>query len=274
MTKILTTQNAQITTAAVEVKTLTISGKQVTQSVFRQLQEAELVAEDGTLNGVPWGFVNYHPDKCEKDSIRHLHVIWQRGSDLLRSHVDLTPTFDRRDSADRVFYSESADVFMSCCVREMLHGRAVPYFNGQPVNRRTNGVGRSEPTQGRTNVIRGVPTYLEMSSAAYKAVCEADGIDARRAGAIREAEKEGKERAANPDAKVGTWQREALADCEKALAAAMVALDEWWLSGEDSPLVDLYRVFDAEVKQEAERRQRHRDTMAAIAELPHLFIAV
>lgn len=83
MTKILTTQNAQITTAAVEVKTLTISGKQVTLSVFRQLIHEDLVSEDGALNGLPWGHVNYHPWKCEGAS--HLHVVWQKGEELRRA---------------------------------------------------------------------------------------------------------------------------------------------------------------------------------------------
>jgi hypothetical protein len=88
MTKMLTTQNAQITTAAVEVKTLTISGKQVTLAVFRQLREEPLISEDGTLNGAPWGVVNYHPDKCGVHLTEHVHVIWQAGAELLRSRVN------------------------------------------------------------------------------------------------------------------------------------------------------------------------------------------
>ena len=83
----LTVHNAQIKTAAVEVKTLTISGKQVTLAVFRQLMEECLVDDEtNALNGVPWGMVNYHPDKsC--DWRTHLHVVWQKGADLRRSTV-------------------------------------------------------------------------------------------------------------------------------------------------------------------------------------------
>lgn len=87
MTKQLTTQNATITTAAVEVKTLTISGKQVTLAVFRQLRETALLDLEGAFTGEPWGHVNYHPDKCDSDP-QHLHVVWQQGSDLLRSRVN------------------------------------------------------------------------------------------------------------------------------------------------------------------------------------------
>lgn len=84
----LTVHNAQISTATVEIKTLTISGKQVTLAVFRQLIEQPLIASDGTLNGVPWGTVNYHPDKCSSDDPRHWHVVWQDGGELRRSRVD------------------------------------------------------------------------------------------------------------------------------------------------------------------------------------------
>jgi hypothetical protein len=82
----LTTETATITTAAIQIRTLTIGKKQVTLAVFRQLREEPLIAEDGTLNGVPWGTVNYHPDKCG-DAKEHIHVVWQHGDELRRSHV-------------------------------------------------------------------------------------------------------------------------------------------------------------------------------------------
>jgi hypothetical protein len=90
----LRVHNAAIRTASVEMQTITIDGKQVTQSVFRQLRERDVVGEDGRLNGKPWGFVNYHPDKCG-GSESHLHVVWQSGADLFRSRVDLEVTFPR-----------------------------------------------------------------------------------------------------------------------------------------------------------------------------------
>lgn len=88
MPKQLTVHNATITTASVEVKTLTISGKQVTLAVFKQLREEPMIGEDGAFLGEPWGYVNYHPDKCGDDRTKHLHVVWQRDGDLLRSRVD------------------------------------------------------------------------------------------------------------------------------------------------------------------------------------------
>lgn len=85
--KKLTAENAVIKTAFVEVKTLTISGKQVTLAVFRQLPKEDLISlRDLKMNGVPWGHVNYHPDKCSEAST-HLHVVWQKTTQLLRATV-------------------------------------------------------------------------------------------------------------------------------------------------------------------------------------------
>jgi hypothetical protein len=83
----LTVHNAEIRTATVEIKTLTVSGKQVTLAVFRQLIQDHLIDQDGGLRGTPWGVVNYHPDKCG-DHPYHLHVAWQNGSDLRRDRID------------------------------------------------------------------------------------------------------------------------------------------------------------------------------------------
>jgi hypothetical protein len=90
----LTVQNAEIKTASVELKTLTVSGKQVTLAVFRQLREEELINYDGTLNGVAWGVVNYCPQGAGKCLHRaHWHVVWQSGTDLLRDTVEKAADF-------------------------------------------------------------------------------------------------------------------------------------------------------------------------------------
>ncbi len=96
----LTAQTAEIQTAAVEIRTLTVSGKQVTQAVFRQLREQPLVTEAGEFTGLPWGTVNYHPDRCADDG-EHRHVVWQEGAELRRSKV-YRPHFSR-------YWPESAD---------------------------------------------------------------------------------------------------------------------------------------------------------------------
>lgn len=89
-------EDAKIKTAAVEIKSLTVSGKQVTLAVFRQLQEESLFDMDGcdmTFEGIPWGRVNYHFDKCGIDPetgkhYTHLHIVWQKGNELRRTLVE------------------------------------------------------------------------------------------------------------------------------------------------------------------------------------------
>jgi hypothetical protein len=79
----LTSQNAIVRTATVEIKTMSIGNKQVTLAVFRQLKE-ELVIDlkTGGLHGVPWGIVNYFWGDCQ--TWPHLHVVWQKGTELRR----------------------------------------------------------------------------------------------------------------------------------------------------------------------------------------------
>jgi hypothetical protein len=80
---IINVEKAQIKTTAVEIKTLTVSGKQVTLSVFRQIPEEELVDwETMSLKGVPWGNINYFwKDNGNED---FFHLLWQKGKELRR----------------------------------------------------------------------------------------------------------------------------------------------------------------------------------------------
>jgi hypothetical protein len=82
----MTTREATVRTAQVEIKALTISGKQVTLAVFRQLQKEDLITENLEFAGIPWGTVNYHPD-CAQVHEPHVHVVWQKGDELRRAVV-------------------------------------------------------------------------------------------------------------------------------------------------------------------------------------------
>ena len=84
-----TIKNVQVSTAKVEIQRLSLGDKEITIAVFRQFIEEPLVAADGSLNGIPWGIVNYHPDKCSNDP-RHWHIVWQKGDELRRSQVTVT----------------------------------------------------------------------------------------------------------------------------------------------------------------------------------------
>jgi hypothetical protein len=123
----LTVRNAQVSTATVEIKTLTVSGKQVTLAVFRQLIEAPLIAEDGSLNGDAWGTVNYHPGKCGDDA-PHWHVVWQLGDELRRSQVSMTY------QPEPVFWSKALTHLHAASVHHWLVTGEVRYFQGRIFN--------------------------------------------------------------------------------------------------------------------------------------------
>ncbi len=82
----ITVDTASIETATVAINTLTISGKQVTLDVFRQLKDAALINHEGSLAGPPWGMVNYHQKSCDKLE-KHVHVVWQLGDQLRQDTV-------------------------------------------------------------------------------------------------------------------------------------------------------------------------------------------
>jgi hypothetical protein len=114
----LTVQHAEVHTATVSIRTLTIDRKQVTLATFRQLREESVVTWEGELAGVPWGAVNYCPDKkaCEGIIGGHLHVVWQKDSELRRATEGPPP---RKCGP----YSEVADMWLA---RSLLDGSRPP----------------------------------------------------------------------------------------------------------------------------------------------------
>jgi hypothetical protein len=101
----ISVQQASLKTAAVTIKALVIDRRQVTLAVFRQLIEEPLVdAETGRFNGLPWGRVNYHPQKRCASAYApfHLHVIWQKGEELRRATEHAPPPFEVSPDLDRL----------------------------------------------------------------------------------------------------------------------------------------------------------------------------
>ena len=94
-------EEASLKTCSVEVKALVINKKQMTLSVFRQLPRKHIIEPGVGLRGEPWGLVNYFWDGCGGGEGKHLHVVWQDGSQLCRSCVRPVQWFD--DNEDAVF---------------------------------------------------------------------------------------------------------------------------------------------------------------------------
>lgn len=94
MNRVINVHDASIKTATVEIKSLTVSGRQVTMGVFRQLLNEDVIdPATATLRGIPWGTVNYFPKPCQDAD--HLHVVWQKGDELRRACVHRLPRRDR-----------------------------------------------------------------------------------------------------------------------------------------------------------------------------------
>jgi len=260
MARQLTVHTAEITTAAVEITTLTIRGKQVTLAVFRQLQRRELIATDGTLNGVPWGTVNYHPYKRCDVSSRHWHVVWQDGDELCQDAVN--------QAID--FYSlrtEAADRFISACVAREAAGLAHGYFGGQI------GVVKDHHMSFHTDSIPTISIHAELVPVV------ADAYDAvRRMERHHEEWKNAEENSRmHPDSE---WcaknvpkvkERYDTAEAKVATAYSEPRYAEYLSAGSPD---HWHEVLRAEVEAERDRRQRHRDVRTALGDLPQLFIAV
>jgi hypothetical protein len=86
-----------------------------------------LIAEDGKLAGIPWGVVDYHPDKCGDDR-EHIHVVWQDNRELGRVYI-------KPFLASPISLAET-DVATNLAVRDFLMGRIGDYeieIDGTPV---------------------------------------------------------------------------------------------------------------------------------------------
>jgi hypothetical protein len=246
----LTVQNAEIKTAAVEVRTLTISGKQVTLAVFRQLLEADLIAEDGTLNGVPWGTVNYHPDKCA-DGSKHWHIVWQRGSDLLRARVQHRIVFGP------LSVGALGSQFLEAHMRDVAHDQG-QFWNGEIPTPRC--VGRDYQTN---TTVDGMKIDLWWSDEAVQA---REAYDELASALESEPDSEGRAYCRAYGYKRITKSA--------AVRARHHELDEATAALCQKSTQQLFADIRSAVADESARRQRHHDQLKAVADLPQLFIAV
>lgn len=250
MPKQLSTQNATITTASVEVKTLTISGKQVTLAVFRQLREEPLIAEDGTLNGVPWGVVNYHPDKCGDSLPKHRHIVWQCGDELLRCRVEIIAPFDWPSHR---FQDVATDAYAAWILGEWAHGR----LDWCPLER--SGIHGRYFCRWKTG-----------GMSLQGAVCEV--LDQGTVEQAEMAKHRLDQKQREHDKHAGPWQIEELTKARDAMDETLAALDAE--IAELGPIERIRSDYNDALAAEVGRRQRHRDVRTGLAALPQLFIAV
>lgn len=81
MEKKINITKADIKTASIKIKVITVDNRNLTLSVFRQIPRRILIdSETHDLNGIPWGIVNYF----WKENEGLLHVLWQDEENLYR----------------------------------------------------------------------------------------------------------------------------------------------------------------------------------------------
>ncbi|MEU7978326.1 hypothetical protein AB0B63_07310 [Micromonospora sp. NPDC049081] len=252
----LTVQNAEIQTASVEIKTLTVSGKQVTLAVFRQLHRGSVFGEDGDLRGELWGTVNYHPEAKECAGAEHWHVVWQSGSELRRALVAADPSWYLRPR----HIPEGSRWLNSVVLDHVTTGTS--YFDdgaALPVVSRYNSASH---IRGEAEV-HGLGITVDASDtavAAYNAV-----MDLRKWEARQEDWPSPRESFWGDDDGIPHERKRAV----KAVAALREEVTAYGFSTDH-----LFEKFQLAVRSEVDRLDRLRQSHAAIAALPQLFIAV
>lgn len=254
----LTVQSAEVRTATVEIKTLTISGRQVTLSVFRQLRERPVIGDDGlTLNGVPWGVVEYHPDPKACPAGDHLHVIWSRGSELFRDAVPV-----RRPTLSTYPKPRHGAAYVDALLRDQLS-------QGSLLEERTG--------DGWYVDVAGVSVRLPLGERARWAMFARQELDSmlERAAAY-EADAWGSVACTiYVPSRVGSRRPEALKTTVSAAVRHHWHVLEVALADlGDEPVERAHLRLVAEVEEEAARRRQEAALYRSLVELPQLFIAV
>jgi len=76
---------ASVSTLKVDVKVMRVGKKQVTMSMFRQIEEKPIFHFDGTLAAEPWGWVNYTWKESPKDTL--FYVVYEEGGSIFRTPI-------------------------------------------------------------------------------------------------------------------------------------------------------------------------------------------
>jgi hypothetical protein len=270
----LTTHNAEIKTATVEIRTLTVTGKQVTLAVFRQLEESPLINHDGSLNGVAWGRVNYCPGKtCPvPDHHPHWHVVWQQGTELRRSAI-------KKEVGTPSIASPSEDMIITALAVGAITG-AREWSCGFRLEDALDAArreGRFCISVDGVGILLCLPKRLWDLRQAWRGWQDAERGNERAQKGLEATE--ASRRLGDPVEGL-KWARENAARHAEMAAAAKSALDSAlaWFEAEgymsQASLAAWHEAAKKDREAELERRKRHAEARKAIESLPQLFIAV
>ena len=106
----------------ITIKVLKVGSKKMTQSVFKQLPEKDVIDNDFNLQGKVWGKVNY---RLPKQPAHETNIVWQHGNDLYRCAI--RPLSFSPEQAKRHEHNHEVNLH-----RELPHSRLVTAVETTP----------------------------------------------------------------------------------------------------------------------------------------------
>lgn len=236
-------------TEQMTIKTITVDRRQLTIAMYRQLLEVDLINDDASLNGVPWGWVNRHDRDCDSFG-SHLHVVWADANNLYRNRVAMSPFFARsvEPEAGPAYVNALVGAAAAGDTDDQLHDFALEAFY---------------------ETFRGVTAALKYQGAAFD-VARALELHSAARNVAREQ---------GPGVVMRTYRRPSNGRSPQLdmTAAARVVKYEAELAEalQRLPRVDLTEArnaLHAELGREADRRERQLTVRRSLANLDQLFI--
>lgn len=247
-----TKHHAELTTASVAVQTMIVAGQRLTLALFRQLRERPLISEeDGvTLNGKPWGVVEYHPAPKTCPKSEHLHVVWSEDSTLLRDTI-------------------TAPDWEFTIYNNPRHGTA--YLNAMVRDRVMAGPTDFDGSRDRAVTIGGVRVRLAMTDNARHAINVRQILD----GVLRVSEEDWESVAYTVylPRREGPGIERISVDLSAGVRYHWHQLDEAIAHLGDEPTDRAHLRLAAEVDEERRLRQAKSSAYQRVSDLPQLFIA-
>lgn len=251
----LTIENAQLKTVSVEIKALTVSGRQVTQSVFKQMVCAPLINDAGNMNGTPWGWVNYG---LEGRPAHSRNVVWVEGRELRRCVVSPPKfgDFEYSDYQELCSFINSGGHFVGrAAVHEAL-------LSGKGMSVRWDQAGLRGKVQIPHILVRKMAVIFKPAVYKFRHHPNTDYWPnvLKYTHSVDWLERD----------LVGMYNR---GDIEVVVTRGSFPEHRHWERTDANP-DEMADKIDAAFASEAARRKRHDDRWREIQDLPQLFIAV
>ena len=149
----LPVNEASVQERQVTVQVLTVGTKQVTQALYRQLVEQDILNPfTGLLKGDPWGWVNLHIDCDERRE--HLHVVWEDKGQLKRARV--YKSFETSQHYNALSHDLKFLTKLYACT-VALENKSLPNYDKESLDMDVNGYRYSVPLPTAVRQLWNIP---------------------------------------------------------------------------------------------------------------------